>query len=129
MAKRPAETDGRPRRRSTTAAAEWATQFDADDPSSWPTGPLLDWQVAALREAHRRVEADVADYDESFRVIDEAETGMPAGRLLLGGGVAHVLYKAGGGYIRYAVPSDCEVKCESVGCCDPRRTISAGRLL
>ena len=128
MAKRPSDPDARSRGRSTTAAAEWAAQFDADDPSSWPAAELLPWQIAALRDARRRVEAAVADHDESFRVIDEADTGVPAGRLLLGGGVVHVLYKAGGGYIRYAVPSNCTVSCRSVGCCNPRRTISAGRL-
>lgn len=127
MAKRPADPHERPRGRSTTASAEWAAQFEADDPSSWPTGPLLDWQIAALREAHRRVGAAVAEDNESFRVIDDADTGMPRGRLLVGGGTVHTLYKAGGGYIRYAVPSGCDVKCESAGCCDPRRTVSAGR--
>jgi hypothetical protein len=128
MTKRPADQDSRSRGRSTTAAAAWAAQFHADDPSTWPTGPLLPWQVAALRDSHRGVEAAVAERDESFRIIDEADTGIPRGQLLVGGGKVHVLYRAGGGYIRYVVPSDCSVKCETVGCCDPRRTISAARL-
>lgn len=116
------------RRRSTTAAAQYAAQFDLDDPSSLPdAATLLPWQFAAIREARRLFDAAFENYEEEAHVLEDVETGMPRGRILMAGGTVHTLYKHGGGFISYVVPSSCTVPCSVVGCCDPRRRISAGR--
>jgi hypothetical protein len=105
---------------------DFAKRYDVEDPNTWPDN-LLPWQLAALRKALTLLEADVAEYDETPRVLDEADTGMPRGRILTGGGQVHTLYKKGGGYVRYLIPSSSTVSCQTVGCCDPRKKVSAGR--
>jgi hypothetical protein len=114
-------------RRSTTTAEKYAARYDLDDVGSWPTGALDAWQLVALREGHRRLEAEVAEAMDAFAKIDEADTGMPTTIPLVARGAVHTLYKRDGGFIRYVVPSSCTVSCETVGCCDPRKKVSAGR--
>jgi hypothetical protein len=124
MPRRPGQL--RPRR-STTAKREFLASIDLEERDTWPPH-LLPWQRAAIEEGLRELDAEVGEYMGAARVLDEADEGVPRSRILSALGQVHTLNKAGGGFIRYQVPADCNVRCEEVGCCDPRRTISAGRL-
>jgi hypothetical protein len=111
----------------TTRRDKFLASIDIDDPSTFPSDPLP-WQIAAIREARRQLELDVDEYLATPHVIDEADEGTPPrGRVLVADGEVHTRYKNGGGYIRYVMPSSQAVSCEVAGCCDPRRTVSAGR--
>jgi hypothetical protein len=117
----------RTRTASTSDRAAFVATLDVEDPDTWPAD-LAPRQEAAIREAQREIEAAVEEWwEDTYRVLDESDTGMPPGRMLTGGGQVHTLYKRGGGYIRYLVPSSSTVTCAEVGCCDPRRMVSAGR--
>jgi hypothetical protein len=111
----------------TSRRDKFLASIDIDDPSTFPSDPLP-WQIAAIREARRLLELDVAADEATPHVIDEADEGMPPpGRVLVANGEVHTRYKKGGGYVRYVVPSSQKVSCEVAGCCDPRRPLSAGR--
>lgn len=84
------------------------------------------WRLAAVKKAYALLEADIAGAEAEPRVLNNADAGMPTSMPLVASGRVHSLYKKGGGYIQYVVPSTA-ASCEAVGCCDPRKKVSAGR--
>lgn len=116
----------RPRGRSSTTAERYVRRLDLEDIGALPTD-LAPWQIAAIREGRRRLAEAATEYEQTPRMLREADSGMPAGRVLVASGRVHTLYKAGGGFIQILIPGPPTATCEEAGCCDPRKTISAGR--
>jgi hypothetical protein len=93
-------------RRSSTAAKKYVAGYDVDDRSTWPQ-QLKPWQLAVLREADRRLQKVVEAEQAKPRVVDEADSGRPRGRLLFvaEGMEERVIPLRDGGYVRVVVPA------------------------